>query len=225
LLRRSVELAPSPAWQALALADKAVLGKHLGYGPSSSADIEAASKLAAEIDWEQTSGDERVGLLMLAEVLAPRNARLARNLLDRYWAIKRPMSSLRVFRSDRRLQAFEACSRGAVEIADGNARRAVGLLIEAFEVFRDVGYRHRAMSTAARISQLTGDQNFAAVAREYLAALPSGSSAPGLSGIGGFPAPRAQASAAPAFAKMVDLSAYRNKRAGAGTVRVGDALN
>jgi hypothetical protein len=165
LLRGAADAAPSDAWRIFAFLDRAKLAREMGERLFSDDELHGAQRLADTFDWSDSTGDERLGLLYLAELTASRSAENAQALIDRYRAIKRKMSPLHVFRADRRLRALECYSEAIVARAQGHNARAVMLFEEAFETWSAIGYRWRAVATALSLFELTGKRRFADYAR------------------------------------------------------------
>jgi tetratricopeptide (TPR) repeat protein len=165
LLRAAADAAPSDAWRIFAFLDRAKLAREMGERLFSDDELHGAQRLADTFDWSDSTGDERLGLLYLAELTASRSPENAQALIDRYRAIKRKMSPLHVFRADRRLRALECYSEAIVARAQGHDARALMLFEEAFETWSAIGYRWRAVATALSLSELTGKRRFADYAR------------------------------------------------------------
>lgn len=138
LMRQADDLAPTAAWHAWALAQRA--GLALAFNEASSARDLAAQAQAAvrNVDWETTEGEERVGLLLLAEVLAWLNPAAAPALVARYDGLP-PLNRNHVLADDPRERALELHVRGLVARTTGNVAQAQTLLKEAVREWRGVG--------------------------------------------------------------------------------------
>ena len=165
LLRGAADAAPSDPWRIFAFLDRAKLAREMGEWLFSDDELHGAQRLASTFDWTDSTGDERLGLLYLAELTAQRSPEDARALIDRYRAIKRNMSPLHVFRADRRLRALECYSEAIVARALGQDARAVMLFEEAFGTWSAIGYRWRAVACALPLLELTGERRYRDCAR------------------------------------------------------------
>ena len=172
LLRASGEIAPTAAWQVTCFLDRSFLAREMRERLFAAAELESAEALAKSIDWEETSGEERCALLLLAELLAPQDAMRGQALIDRYRSIKRKMSVL-VNQRDGRLRAAECHAFGVVAAAAGERGRAAEMLDEAFELWSSIGFVYRATRTALEMAELTGDDRRLGYAREHVGKFPN----------------------------------------------------
>jgi hypothetical protein len=163
LLRDSAEVAPSIPWRIIAFLDRSMLAREMGEKLFAEDEMQGAERLAARFDWSESSGDERLALLHLAEMAAERAPERAQQHIERYRSIKHKMSALHVFRADRRLRALECYAEATVARAHGQSDRAVLLFEEAFDIWSSIGYAWRAMVAALSLYELTRDVRF----REY----------------------------------------------------------
>jgi DNA-binding CsgD family transcriptional regulator/tetratricopeptide (TPR) repeat protein len=152
LMRQADDLAPTAAWRVWALAQRA--GLALAFGEANSAqDLAAqAQALVRDVDWEATEGEERVGLLLLAEVLASLSPALAPALVARYDGLP-PLSRNHVLADDPRERALELHVRGLVARAAGDIPKARTLLKDAAREWRGIGNLWR---TALALVELDG---------------------------------------------------------------------
>ena len=157
-LRKSADCAPEPAWHVLSLVDRAYLAKGLKELYSAEDLLDHAMEQAELIDWSSTNGEQRVTLLLLAELCAAKFPDIASKYLYSYIGIKEKMSSMLAFRHDRRLKALEQYSAGVVYKALGKIVEARTSLREAFEIWRDIGYKPRAALAAVAYGPLTMQQ-------------------------------------------------------------------
>jgi DNA-binding CsgD family transcriptional regulator/tetratricopeptide (TPR) repeat protein len=137
LMRQADDLAPTAAWRVWALAQRA--GLALAFGePNSARDLAAQAQSFRDIDWEATEGEERIGLLLLAEVLASLALPAAPALVARYDGLA-PLNRNNVLAGDPRERALELHVRGIVARASGDIPRARTLLKDATRVWRGIG--------------------------------------------------------------------------------------
>ena len=137
-MRGADDLAPTAAWRVWTLAQRA--GLALAFGETNSAyDIAVqAQALVRDVEWEATQGEERVGLLLLAEVLASLSPAAAPALMARYDGLP-PLSRNHVLADDPRQRALEKHVRGLVARATGQAVQARTLLKDAAREWRTIG--------------------------------------------------------------------------------------
>lgn len=143
-MRLATELAPSPPWRAWALTERAAIAAAFGEVHAAREHAAQALELAAQVDWNATVGEERVTLLMLAEVLAAVDPPAAGPLLDRYDALSAPIEAAQVISDDPRREGLEQHVRGLVARTRGDAAGARAWLQRAFATFRDCGKIWRA---------------------------------------------------------------------------------
>lgn len=127
--RLSQNLAPTAPWRAWSLANRAQISAAFG-------DMDVAAEFAAEaleigeaVDWNATSDEARVGLLLLAEILAVTDPLEAVRTLQRYEELTTAIDRSLLFRDDVRLWILETFVRGLVHRIRGESLAAR----EAFE--------------------------------------------------------------------------------------------
>lgn len=167
-LKKSMAYAPSAAWQAIAALDRAYLARCLNEERWSRQELSEAEDLAETVDWRSTRNEERVALLLLAELFAAIDAGRAAE----YMATFRELGDFHVpqlqISHDNRLQAQADYSAGVIQLALGNAKSGVKLMRESFAVYDAIGYDWRAGRCALRLFEATGEEQFARIAGEKL---------------------------------------------------------
>ncbi len=171
-LRLAADVAPTPPLRLNALLERAFLARELGE-PAAADDFAHAERLADEIAWDQTSGEERMALRHLAELVAPIDPKRAQVILDRYLAIKRPMSPLFVAAVDQRWRAADCLARGIVAKSQGMVDQAVRSLSEAFEIWSRVGYVWRATRVALELTDLGENSEYRAYVERHIGDFPN----------------------------------------------------
>lgn len=172
-LREATSIARTPSLQLLATIDRVLLAQGLRQNLTASDELERCQDLATRIDWERINGDERIGLLFLAQALAPHRARAGRTMLERYQQIKSKYSQATLSNTDRRLRADEVFTEGVVARAEGNESAAVRAFLDAFEIWNAIGYRWRAALAAIELAVLTKDSRYAGYAAAEAAKRPA----------------------------------------------------
>jgi DNA-binding CsgD family transcriptional regulator/tetratricopeptide (TPR) repeat protein len=155
-MRLATELAPNPAWRAWALAGRAAVADAFGETHAAREHAAQALEIAARVDWNATIGEERVTLLLLAEVLASTDAAAAGAVLDRYDALTEPIEPSQVISDDPRREGLEQYVRGLVARARGDAAGARASLLRAFTTFRDCGKLWRAVLALVELDTTAG---------------------------------------------------------------------
>ncbi len=138
LMRRASEFAPTTAWHVWTLAQRAALALSFGETHNAHDFAVQAQALVRDVDWETTHGEERVALLLLAEVLAWLSPAAAPPLVARYDALP-PLNRNHVLADDPRQRALELHVRGVVARATGQALKARMLLKDAVREWRAIG--------------------------------------------------------------------------------------
>jgi DNA-binding CsgD family transcriptional regulator/tetratricopeptide (TPR) repeat protein len=117
-------LAPSPAWLTWSLANRAQIAAAFGDLACARSFAADAAEIADTVDWNATADEERVGLLLLAEVLAITNEHVAVMILERYDALTSTIDRSRLFHDDVRLWILETFVRGLVFRIQGDFEQA-----------------------------------------------------------------------------------------------------
>jgi DNA-binding CsgD family transcriptional regulator len=142
--RLSHDLAPNPPWQVWSLANRAQISAAFG-------DIDVAAEFAAEavevgenVDWNATSDEARVGLLLLAEILAVADPLAAVRALQRYDQLTTEIDRSLLFRDDVRLWVLETFVRGLVHRIRGENHEARAAFEAVHAAAKRVGITWRA---------------------------------------------------------------------------------
>ncbi len=162
-LDRAAELAPTEAWSLVSRLDRIFLvqemsGDRIAQDFDLAAEIQRAEEIASTIDWAEADGEERFGLLLLAEILAERRPNDAAVYLALSRKLQQTMSPILMGKSDERWAATEGFVEGIIAAANGQLERAVELIGNAFAFWNDVGYSWRATRAAIKLYELTGDE-------------------------------------------------------------------
>ncbi len=149
-VRKSLEAitdAPNSEWRVWALASGATLAASVGDMGLSGYLADEAGTESTGIDWNTTTDEERIGLLLLAEACAVVNPSTAIAALDRYDGVTSKMDPTRMLReadADPRLAGWEAYVRGLIARIAGNAERAAECFRRSAQLFDSCGYLWRA---------------------------------------------------------------------------------
>ena len=168
------DIAPSPMWVTACYADHAYLARMAREDSSSNALLRHAISCAREIEWN-SSGEERVAILNLAELAADRDPADAERLLEIYDAIPVALAPHLALARDRRLRAMEEYVRGTLFAASGDRSNATELLQRSYSTFASIGYAWRAAAAALRLNAVTEQISWLRLAAEAVRAFPESS--------------------------------------------------
>jgi DNA-binding CsgD family transcriptional regulator len=164
-LKRASAVASTAARKVVAACDRASLARSLGEHRWSRVELDEAELLASEVDWETANGEERIGLLMLAELFSRLDAARSAGYLTRYRELSAPRSRAR---GDLRRESIARQSIGIIEIALGNKGRGIALLREACKIFERLGYDFRAAWCLMSEFEATGNPDLLPIVKERL---------------------------------------------------------
>jgi len=156
LLRLSANVAPSTLWKIQVVLDSAFFYREIGERVAMTDHLAAAQEVAAEIDWTQSSGEERFALLTIAELLAAVDAAKARSYLAIFNAINTKLAPDLIYRVDARPRAMERHYSGVVAAALGETSRAHALLSESLAFWESRGIDWRAATASIDLARLSG---------------------------------------------------------------------
>jgi DNA-binding CsgD family transcriptional regulator len=157
-LKRSSEVADSPAWRVLAACDRSHLARHFSEHRWSRVELDEAEQLAGSVDWHATLAEERMGLLSLAELFGDLDTAKSAMYLARYRELGEVKSPLH-YGSDPRRTAYAQYSTGVIELSLGNKKRGLVELREARTVFERFGYDFRVALCLVAEFKTTGDHD------------------------------------------------------------------
>jgi DNA-binding CsgD family transcriptional regulator/tetratricopeptide (TPR) repeat protein len=166
-LKQAAHAALTPAWKVVAACDRAYLARCLGEIRWSRQELDEAEDVALTVDWHATLGEERAGLLLLAELFAGIDPAKSAAYLAQYRELGDLKSTLHA-KHDARIAAFAQFSTGIVEIALNNRKRGLSELRQALKVFERFGYDFRAARCLIAEFETTGNDELLAVAAERL---------------------------------------------------------
>lgn len=172
-LKKSMEFAPSRAWQTIATTDRAYLARCLNEERWSRQELSEAEELADGVDWRTTRNEERVGLLLLAEMCAPIDVGRAAHYMAQFRDLGGVQSPLLNYAFDDRLQAQADYSSGVTQLALSNTKAGIKLLRRSFAVYDRIGYDWRAGRSALRLLEATGEPEHLQAAMEKLRHYPN----------------------------------------------------
>ena len=172
LFKQSAALAPSNEWKLLALLDRAQLARSRGEDAFALDELYEAHALASEINWKNLHHEERSALIVLAELFAHVEPKIATRYLQEFAALP-PVEASIAYSADRRVNAFAAYSAGIAHKQLGNGAAALGALTDAWETFEQYSYGWRSALAAAAIFELTGARTWLSRAQHAIAPWPN----------------------------------------------------
>ncbi len=172
LLKLSASLAPSNVWKVLPLLDRAKLARSNGEESFALDQLYEAHALASEVNWVETHNEERCALLILGELFASTDPRIATQYLEKFHALP-PVDANLAYASDRRVSAFAAYSAGMAHKQLGNGSVALAALTDAWDTFEEFAYGWRSALAAAAIYELTGARTWLTRAQHAIAPWPN----------------------------------------------------
>ncbi len=155
----------------MVLVDRSYFARIVGEHNWAANEVAKAEAIADRIDWNELAGDERVGLLLLAEAMAEYNTEKAHFYLARYKNLDRIRSAVHLFAFDQRCEAFANYCEGVVKLKSGEAG-AEEALRKAWVVFDRIGYDWRAGRTALRLLEATKKERWGHLAEDKLEPYP-----------------------------------------------------
>lgn len=158
-LKKSLNVAPNPAWKAMAYADRAYLARCIGEVSWSRQELAEAEEIAANVEWQSMRGEEPIALLLIAELFARDEPGRAAYYVARFDELGEVRNRLLHFRNDERSKYLADYSRGVVEVALGNKKRGAKLLSASEGFFASIGYDWRAGRADLDLYELTADRS------------------------------------------------------------------
>lgn len=171
-LRRAQLVNAGPAWRAILLLDRSYFASIVGERQWAENEFAAADDLAEAIDWDETTGEERVALLLLAQLATIHAPKRARFYIARFNNLGKLRTNIAHFAFDDRLQAMAAYTSGVVALAAGDKEAAEDSLREAWGTFDRIGYDVRAALTSKALYRATGKTRWTHLAEDKLEAYP-----------------------------------------------------
>jgi hypothetical protein len=159
-LRAAAEFAPTPTLKLAATLDRALLARELHQSIMAREELDYAERLSSQIDWSNAPGQDRVVLLLQAEVFSKRAVAQGRRALDRFRAIKTKLSPKILGETDKRWRATEVFTEGIVLRGEEKFDAAAVYLAEAFSIWDTIGFRWNAARAALEIAEMTGEERF-----------------------------------------------------------------
>jgi DNA-binding CsgD family transcriptional regulator len=180
-LAQSVEV--GPVLRTILHLDRSYFAAIVGERQWAANEFSAAEELAERIAWDDTSGEERVTLLLLAELATVHAPKRAPFYIARFNHLGKLRSNLQHFAFDDRLQAIAAYATALVRLADGEPQAAEAQLRIAWGTFDRIGYDARAAVAAVALYRATGKTRWLHLAEDKLERYPRSWLARGLGNV------------------------------------------
>jgi len=172
-LKQSATFAPSRAWYAIAMVDRAYLARCLREERWSRQELGEADEAGEMVDWRGTRDEERVGLLLLAEMFAPLDTGKAAKYMGQYRDLGELNARNMHFARTSLLAALANYSAGVTQLALGNEKAGVNSLRSSLGVYDRAGFDWRAGRCALRLFEATKDEAYLRQAAEKLRNYPN----------------------------------------------------
>jgi len=171
--RSASRIAPSFAWQALALAGRAYLAREMDERLTASECFSDASASIQKVTWSNSISSESVSLLMLASLAAKTDVEASAAFLKTFESAAVHIDPIRsAAHADPILAGLEAHAYGLVSIAGSERAKALMFLRKAYGLFVSVGSTWRAAVVALDIYDITHEDDMLVFAREQAARVP-----------------------------------------------------
>jgi DNA-binding CsgD family transcriptional regulator len=167
-LRIAQHVHVEPIWRTILYLDRSYFASIVGEHQWAANEFAAAEELAEGIAWDETAGEERVALLLLAELATLHAPKRAPFYIARFKDLGKLRTNVQHFAFDDRLQAMAAYTTGIVKLTAGNAEAAEEQLRIAWGSFDRIGYDVRAASAALALQRATGKARWLHLAEDKL---------------------------------------------------------
>lgn len=171
-LRLAQEVSVGKVWRAILHLDRAFFAAIVGEQQWSANEFASAEDLAQGISWEETSGEERVALLLLAELATLHAPKRALFYIARFNHLGKLRTNIQHFAFDDRLQGIAGYSTGIVKLSSGDRAAAEEHLRSAWSTFDRIGYDVRAALAAMALYRATNKPRWLHLAEDKIEAYP-----------------------------------------------------
>lgn len=171
-LKEASIIAPSDAARVFSLADRAYLARCAGEAGFFADQLGEAHHAAQQVNWEETGGEERAALVVLAQLFSTVDAAEAIAYLERFRALQSNALRAPAYAMDARVRAFADHSEGVARLHLGESEQAEALLRESWSVFEEFSYVWRAALSALHLYEVTNDRKWLEMARKRIEPYP-----------------------------------------------------
>ncbi|HKU68077.1 MAG TPA: hypothetical protein VJP85_09890 [Candidatus Baltobacteraceae bacterium] len=175
LFKDSKDLAPTPAWKAMAHVDRAFVARSVLNEAWATEELYQAHAIARAIEWQTTRDEERMALITLAIMFAPIDLGQAQRYVSTYIQLgsENLDPTLGAAHEPRRSIAHQKYAAGRVQAMLGNAAAAIRALEAAYEIFSQIEHDYRAALAAQALFDLTHDDTWLKLARGHATRFPN----------------------------------------------------
>jgi tetratricopeptide (TPR) repeat protein len=166
LFKDSKEIAPTPAWRVMAHLDRAFIARMNLNEIWAHEELLSAHKLARQVQWADTRGEERNALMQLAILFAETDMAQAQRYVSMYIGLGMENISPTIA-VDRRTNALQRYASGRVHQVLGNKELAQTCFEAAYEFLSEVKHHYRAGLAAWALFEVTGDAKWHAAALKH----------------------------------------------------------
>jgi DNA-binding CsgD family transcriptional regulator len=167
-LRLAQNSAVASPWRVMLYLDRSYFASNVGEQKWAANEFFAAEDLAEGIAWDDTSGEERVALLLLAELATIHAPKRAPFYVARFNSLGKLRTTSVHFAFDDRLQAMAAYTAGIVKLASADDESAEEQLRIAWTTFDRIGYNVRAALAAMALYRATSKTRWLHLAEDKL---------------------------------------------------------
>ncbi len=156
-------IAPSPAWRVMAHLDRAYVARIAQNEIWALEELDEADRVARDVRWEATAGEERQVLVVLAALYAPVDPSRAQRYASMYSQIGvENVNPALAIAGDRRTVATARYAQALIDLTQGRRDAAVPALLESYEIWNSAGHHYRATLTASALAEVTGEERWRA---------------------------------------------------------------
>lgn len=171
-LRHAQHITAGPIWRAILFLDRAYFASIIGDQHWAANEFAAAEDLIDGVSWEETTGEERIALVLLAELATVHAPSRARFYIARFNDLGKLRTNIQHFAFDDRLKAMAAYANGFVALASGDTTAAEEQLRSAWSLFDRIGYDVRAGLASLALYRATNKARWLHLAEDKLERYP-----------------------------------------------------
>ncbi|GAC1573676.1 MAG: hypothetical protein NVS3B7_05200 [Candidatus Elarobacter sp.] len=161
-------IAPSAAWRTMAHCDRAYVARIVRNDAWAIEELAEADRLAREVRWEATYGEERQALIVLAQLYAEFDAGRAQHYASTYARLGvENVNPAFAVAGDRRTVAAALYAQGVIDATLGRIDDAIPSFTDAYEIWSGAKHHFRATLCAAALAEATGAEPWRKIARQH----------------------------------------------------------
>ncbi len=173
LFKDSKHIAPTMAWKVMAHVDRAYVARMNLNEIWATEELLQADRLAREVTWSTTRGEERLALVTMAILFAPVDMAQAQRYVSEYIQMgTENVNPTLALLHNRRAVALEKYASGRVQQVLGHAQLAADQFEAAYTVFSETQHHYRAALAAQGLSEVTHSASWHDKAKKHAAKFP-----------------------------------------------------